>query len=153
MGCDFAIKGDNMKKTKELIEKLSWDEPECIQKETIETLKHEKDLGIFMQPISSTTGKQVWENCALILCSKSDEELIPYIDGMFEWLQDMNWPGAWNILERIQKIPKEKIKTKYELYIKKANEELEQLGEEVYMNSWLSNLEMINTHFKKEWFF
>lgn len=137
----------------DLLMKLSWDEPVEIQKKTIELLKKEKDLSIFMQPIGENTGKKVWDNCALILCSKTDEELIPFISGLLEWLQDMNWPGAWEILERLQKIPKDNFKNEYEKAIKKAQQELKKWNEEEYMNSWLSNLKMINTSLKKKDFF
>ena len=137
----------------ELIQQLSWNEPEEIQKQAIEKLKNEKNLKVFIQPNTPLTGKSVWKNCSLILASKTDRELLPVIDDLLKWLQDMNWPGAWTILERLQKIPVKKYKKIYEKNMKAAYKELEELQEDVYLNSWVSNLEMINTHFKKDWFF
>lgn len=32
---------------------------------------------------------------------KSDEELEPYLISLFEWVQDMNWPGATLIFNRL----------------------------------------------------
>lgn len=137
----------------ELIKKLSWDEPREVQEEAIKLLKQEKDLSIFLQPIEKDAGKKVWDNCALILCSKTDKELIPYIEGLLNWLQDMNWPGAWEILGRLQKISKELIKKEYDKAVKRASQELKELNEKIYPNSWLGNLKMINTQLKKSDFF
>lgn len=91
----------------ELLIQLDANKSKAIQENAIEELKKEKDLNIFLQSLEPL-GKTIWENCASILCSKTDDELIPYIKSLLEWLQDMNWPGAWQILERIEKIPKEK---------------------------------------------
>lgn len=136
-----------------LLMKLSWDEPIEVQKKAIKLLQKEKDLSIFLQPISENISKEIWDNCALILCSKTNGELIPYISDLLEWLQDMNWPGAWEILERLQKVPKDSFQNEYEEAIKKAQQELKNWNEEEYMNSWLSNLKMINTGLKKKDFF
>ena len=45
--------------------------------------------------------KNVWDNCAKIVSVKTDEELKPYMISLFEWLQDMNWPGAEIIYDRL----------------------------------------------------
>ena len=45
--------------------------------------------------------KSVWENCAIILAQRTDSELEPYLDQIFEWLQDLNWPGAIMIHNRM----------------------------------------------------
>ena len=36
------------------------------------------------------------------LLSASDEDVIKNIDELFEWLQDMNWPVAPKIIERLK---------------------------------------------------
>lgn len=58
------------------------------------------DLSIFLQP-DEFGNKLIWEQCATILAEKSDEKLEPYLAGLLEWLQDMNWPGATIILNRL----------------------------------------------------
>ena len=83
-----------------------------IQKQGIELGKKIKCLDVFFQPVYPS-GKLVWENCAKIIVSKTDEELEPYIFKMFEWLDDINWPGALIIFERLVKM---KNKEKYQLY-------------------------------------
>lgn len=47
--------------------------------------------------------KNVWDNCARIISERSDNELKSYLTDMMEWLQDMNWPGAFCILDRLKK--------------------------------------------------
>lgn len=57
----------------------------------------------FIQPLTPKHNKNVWENCAVIIAEKSDENPKPYLVELLEWLQDMNWPGAFCILNRLQK--------------------------------------------------
>lgn len=37
-----------------------------------------------------------------ILAARPNEELSPYLIELMEWLRDMNWPGAFCILERLR---------------------------------------------------
>ena len=59
-----------------------------------------KNLSVLVMPIEN---KSIWENCAKVLISKSDEELELYFFDLLEWLQDMNWLGAFCILNSLQK--------------------------------------------------
>lgn len=63
-----------------------------------------KEIYIFIQPNYLDYNKNIWEDCANILAIKSDEELIPYLIPLFEWLQDLNWPGAQTISNRLSLI-------------------------------------------------
>ena len=65
-----------------------------------------KDIQAFIQPCTESYNKNVWDNCALIISKRSDAELLPYLDKLFAWLQDMNWPGAFCILDRLRKYAK-----------------------------------------------
>jgi len=56
----------------------------------------------FILPMHSLYNKNIWENCAKILCAKKDEELYPFLPQLFEWLQDLNWPGTFIIIERLK---------------------------------------------------
>ena len=60
-------------------------------------------INAFLQP-GPPYGKAVWENCAKILSKRTDEELSPYLVELLEWLQDMNWPGAFCIRDRIKRM-------------------------------------------------
>ena len=68
-----------------------------------------KSINVFIQPLDSKHNKNVWENCAKVLSERSDEELKPYIISLLEWLQDMNWPGAFTIFERLKNYKDKKI--------------------------------------------
>ena len=58
------------------------------------------DIRAFLQP-GYPYGKRVWEGCARILADRSDEELAPYLCELLEWLEDLNWPGCFVIINRL----------------------------------------------------
>lgn len=62
-----------------------------------------KDVDKFILPMHPHYNKNIWENCAKILEKKSDQELKPYLLEILEWLQDLNWPGVFTIIERLKK--------------------------------------------------
>lgn len=69
----------------------------------INEAKKYKYLYPFIQP--AIPGKIIWEPCARVIALKSDEELKPYLYLLFEWLQDLNWPGAYIVFDRLLKMP------------------------------------------------
>ena len=81
-----------------IFEYLSWKNSNEIQKLGLELASNINNLSVLIMPIEN---KSIWENCAKILTSKSDEELRPYFVELFEWLKDMNWPGAYLIYDRL----------------------------------------------------
>ena len=70
------------------------------QEKGIQIAKKIKCINAFIQPYRPFS-KEVWENCAKIIYSKSDRDIEEYLPKLLEWLQDLNWPGALIILERI----------------------------------------------------
>ena len=44
------------------------------------------------------------------MADKSDAELCPYLPNLLEWLQDLNWPGAQLIYDRLTELSKKDIK-------------------------------------------
>ena len=75
----------------EIFEYLSWSsdvDTQCLGIQLASQIKH---LSILIMPIES---KSTWENCAKVLANKNDETLLLYLFELFEWLKDMNWPGA-----------------------------------------------------------
>ena len=84
-----------------LFEMLDERKPIELQEEAIREARKIKSLSVFMQPIEY---KLSWKNCAKVICEKTDEELNKYTCEMLEWLQDINWPGAFLIMERLEKM-------------------------------------------------
>lgn len=80
---------------------LSWDNDEKIQIRGIKESANIKSLNVFILPILPNNSKSVWENCARILVTKNNGELKPYLTQILRWLQDMNWPGAELIYDRL----------------------------------------------------
>ena len=86
----------------EIFSFIHWNSDRVRQKEGIEMAKSISDISFFIQP---GTNKAIWENCAVILQSRSDSELSPYLSKLLEWTQDINWPGAQIIYDRLRLIP------------------------------------------------
>ena len=84
-----------------LFEMLDENQPIEVQEDAIREARKIKSLSVFMQPVEY---KWSWENCAKVICEKTDKELDTYICEMLEWLQDLNWPGAFLIMERLEKM-------------------------------------------------
>lgn len=87
-----------MSDIKELYEMLYQEDSMVTQ---IDMARQIKDLSVLIMPPAPPF---VWEKCAYILLEKTDRELEPYLEGMVEWMQDLNWPGALTILERLRKV-------------------------------------------------
>ena len=97
----------------------------------------------FIQPIvAGRNSKSAWEPCAKVVALKSDAELEDYLYLLLKWLQDMNWPGADIIFDRLSRIPSVKIQSHIELSIclAKRNDD----------ESWLNTLEALKEH--RNWY-
>ena len=81
---------------------LDWNESIETQQQGIELAKNINSINVFIQPLHQGCSKNVWDNCAIILADKSDEVLSPYSINLLEWIEDINWPGAMTILERLK---------------------------------------------------
>ena len=80
---------------------LDEEQPTEVQEAALREARKIKSLSVFMQPIEY---KWSWENCAKVICEKTDKELDTYICEMLKWLRDLNWPGAFLIMERLEKM-------------------------------------------------
>ena len=105
MGWDlksFKIGGTQMSVgIDELFDMLCWNSDEETQKRGIELAKDVKCFSVFLQPYGLEYGIGIWENCAKILSSYPDETLQYCSSGMLKWLENMTWPGAFIILDRL----------------------------------------------------
>ena len=96
----------------EILSMLCWSRPKDEQLHGIELAKDVKCINAFLQP-GPPYGKPVWDNCAVVLSKKSNQELAPYVYPLLVWLQDINWPGAILIYQRLLKF--EDIQIQYAL--------------------------------------
>ena len=95
--------------------------------------KKVQNLSVFFQPIE---GKKYWGNCAEIIISKKNSELQErYIYKMLLWIQDMNWPGAEKIYDRMLLFPLSVI----EYYLRFCLLQAEKLNDKTWYNN-LSSL-------------
>lgn len=97
----------NMKINNEILQiykLIHWNSTAEMQEKGIKMAEKVEDLSYFMQPLVSEYTKSVWDNCAIIISKRSDEELKPYLKQMLSWLKDMNWPGAFEIKDRLVKV-------------------------------------------------
>ncbi len=99
-----------------------------------------KYLSVLIQPIED---KSIWLNCARVLVTKTDDELIPYIVSLFEWLQDMNWPGSDLIYNRLIRIPPKSIELPYSISLKRAQNNRD--------SAWELSLEDFGKAYKINW--
>ena len=100
---------------------LDGSNPEDEQNKGLELAKDVKCINVFMQP-KSPYGKRVWENCAKVLSTKSDDELKIYFADLFMWLQDMTWPGAYIIYDRLLSASNEEIEYAYKISAEDAKQ-------------------------------
>ncbi len=89
---------------------LDWGQSQENQKKGLQMAKQVYSFNAFIQPCNKKYNKNVWDNCAKILTEKSDEELTPYLPQLLEWLEDLNWPGALIILDRLKAFSGEELK-------------------------------------------
>ena len=80
---------------------LDWNNSDEEQEKGVKLAKDIKYISAFIQP-GHPYGKNIWDNCAKILAERDDKELEPHLIELLEWLQDMNWPGAFCILDRLK---------------------------------------------------
>ena len=73
------------------------------QEKGIKKKKNVKCINVFILPEHLECSKNVWENCAKILANRTDKELQPYLIDILLWIEDMNWPGAIIIDDRLKK--------------------------------------------------
>lgn len=86
----------------EIMAMLDWNNSSEVQKRGIELAENINNINVFLQPMNPGCNKNVWENCAKILAKKSDNILQPYLLHLLEWLEDINWPGAFIIIDRLK---------------------------------------------------
>ena len=114
---------------------LDWNNSDEEQEKGVKLAKDIKCISAFIQP-GHPYGKNIWDNCAKILAERGDKELEPHLIELLEWLQDMNWPGAFCIFDRLKKmLDVPGFQYSYNVCMKCAKA----LDDE----AWINNLEML----------
>lgn len=101
----------------QIFEFLSWKNCNELQQKGITEASKIKNLSVLIMPIEN---KSIWDNCAKVLCSKSDQDLKKYFFKLFEWLKDMNWPGAYTIYDRLINVSDPQLIDEYKFNLETA---------------------------------
>ena len=101
-----------------LLWQLGWHQPEDVQKAAMEAIVSDTafDPALLLMPVS----KACWENAAICLKRIGYPKSKQVLDGMLEWLKDLNWPGADVILSLLESYPKEAFRCGYEKAVERA---------------------------------
>ncbi len=112
----------------QIFECLSSDKSEEIQALGVELASNINNLSVLIMPIEN---KSIWENCAKVLTSKSEEELQLYFIELFEWLKDMTWPGAYLVYDKLISVSTERFSPAYEYSLSVAQQMQDHIWETV----------------------
>lgn len=100
-----------------ILQNMHWNKAEKVQKNAIQEAMNCKDISFLFQPINFSSA---WENCAVAICSIDDDRLEKHLKEMFEWLQDINWPGALTIVKRLYHFNKKTVSSYYKEAVEKS---------------------------------
>lgn len=121
----------------EIMDMLDANNPIEVQEWARMLAKKIKCINVFIQPCHREHNKNVWDNCALILSDRNDDELRPYLCELFRWLQDRNWPRSDIIKRRLNRFEKD------ELFYYSLNESIK-YAKVQKDEMWLENLMDLN---------
>lgn len=102
-----------MNNINEIYKLLNWQSSVDEQVKGIRLARNLDDLSLLILPYANGESKGLWENCAKALSEISDDRLEKYLPSLLEWLQDLNWPGALIILDRLKVFNGKKLKKPY----------------------------------------
>jgi hypothetical protein len=121
-----------------IFKNLSWNASLDSQMEAINEIVSMTNLNPndLIQPI----GKEYWENAARVLSLIGYPRIEEVIPDLFNWLQDLNWPGALIIKELLKSLSKDVVIQHLEYAASKALS--------IDDSTWLSNLSSYLADFK-----
>ena len=85
-----------------VLDMLDWNNPIEVQEKGIELGRQVRDYKHFIMPMEPGHTWNVWDNCARILVEKTDKELRRFTPKIMMWIEDMDYPGARKILNRLK---------------------------------------------------
>lgn len=89
------------------LQALDWSNPTSVQVDAIHAIADDDtfDPSLLLQ---DSIPKECWGNASIIFAKWGSPRIDAIIPGLFEWLQDINWPGALEILVLLYDLPEEK---------------------------------------------
>lgn len=101
---------NKMERMNQIYQMLDYKNSIDIQEKGKQLARKITDLSLLITPPASPS---VWEQCAIILSEKTDDELVPYLTSILQWLYDLNWPGALTILNRLKNFSGKQLKKSF----------------------------------------
>lgn len=101
---------NKMERMNQIYQMLDYKNSIDIQERGKQLARKITDLSLLITPPASPS---VWEQCAIILSEKTDDELVPYLTSILQWLYDLNWPGALTILNRLKNFSGKQLKKSF----------------------------------------
>lgn len=121
-----------------ILKNLSWNTSIKEQNIAINEIASMNNINLneLLQPMD----KEYWENAAKVLSIIGYPRIEVVIQGLFRWLQDLNWPGAMIVMDLIKTIPRNVVIP----YIESSAIEALNTNDEV----WLCNMSTFIKYFK-----
>ena len=101
---------NKMERMNQIYQMLDYKNSIDIQEKGKQLARKITDLSLLITPPASPS---VWEQCAIILSEKTDDELVPYLTSILQWLYDLNWPGALTILNPLKNFSGKQLKKSF----------------------------------------
>ena len=101
---------NKMERMNQIYQMLDYKNSIDIQEKGKQLARKITDLSLLITPPASPS---VWEQCAIISSEKTDDELVPYLTSILQWLYDLNWPGALTILNRLKNFSGKQLKKSF----------------------------------------
>lgn len=80
-------------------------------------------------------GKSHWTGAALVLCELDDARFVQLLPDLLVWVQDMNWPGAEIVFDRVKAISAEYVARRLAIL-----EAVLQQAKDDHDEEWVDNL-------------
>ncbi len=131
---------NKMERMNQIYQMLDYKNSIDIQEKGKQLARKITDLSLLITPPASPS---VWEQCAIILSEKTDDELVPYLTSILQWLYDLNWPGALTILNRLKNFSGKQLKKSFiDSVVRAINSHEEGMMWLDYLSELLDNKEL-----------
>lgn len=120
----------------ELMKSLKCSLGTITKKYKIRELKKRKKSKIFRYYFNQLRVNLFGKTARKYWSAKGIRSLTSILLPMFQWLQDMNWPGAELIYERLKRMPIEQLEIAYKISLSMAESTGDTVWKEVLIDFW-----------------